>query len=238
MTSLPWFDDGGEPSRRDGLSRERVVAAAVAAADADPHRDVTMRDLAGDLGVRSPMALYRWVGGSKAGLHDLMADTVYGEMTVPDGAGWRTGLQGLGESAWAAVQRHPWFARLAFSRPPLGPHALAVHDRALALLDGHDLDAATRMGCVQVVLGHVLGAGLAQLEETAMRARTGLATERDLADAAQPYLDRIADSGRYPHFSAWAGDPGRLVGPPWSVAHTLGWLLDGLAATVEGRASG
>ena len=33
------------------------------------------------------------------------------------------------------MQSHPWFARLAFSRPPLGPHALALYDAALAWLD-------------------------------------------------------------------------------------------------------
>ena len=93
------------------------------------------------------------------------------------------------------------------------------------------------MGCVSTVLGHVLGAGLALLEETAMRARTDLATDHDLADATQPYLDTIAASGRYPHFSAWAADPGRLEPAPWTVERTLGWLLDGLTPTVEGRAS-
>ena len=41
-----------------------------------------------------------------------------------------------------AGARHPRFARLAFSRPPLGPHALALYDAALAALDAFELGAA------------------------------------------------------------------------------------------------
>src|SRR6201999_2842119 len=128
---------------------------------------------------------------------------------VPGGAGGRRALRGLGNSGWAAVQRHPWFSRLAFSRPPLVPPALARYDAALAELEPLGLDAATRMGFVSAVLGQVLGSGLALLEERAMRARTGLATEADLDQAAAPYLERIAAAGTYPHFSRWAADPGR-----------------------------
>ena len=116
-------------------------------ADREPTGEITMRALAAELGVRSPMALYRYVG-SKDGLADLMADQVYGQLSRGRADGWRAALRGLGRSGWAAVQRHPWFARLAFSRPPLGPHALDLYDAALAELEPLDLDAATRMGFV------------------------------------------------------------------------------------------
>jgi AcrR family transcriptional regulator len=221
------------PRPANGLSRDRVVRAAVGLADRQPHGELTMRALATELGVRSPMALYRWVGGSKDGLEDLMVDSAYGEIVVPLEDGWRTGLHELGTSAWATVQRHPWFARLAFSRPPLGPNALTVYDRALGLLEPLSLDAASRIGCLNTILGHVFGAGLALLEETAMRAKTGLATDHDLAAAAAPRLERIVASGHYPHFSRWVGDPARLDEPPQNVERVLDWLLDGLEDLVE-----
>jgi hypothetical protein len=44
------------------------------------------------------------------------------------------------------------------------------------------LDAPTRIGFVNTVLG----SGLALLEEQAIRSRTGLATDADLASAAAP----------------------------------------------------
>ncbi len=234
-----WFDAAHAPTgRRTGgragepLTRERIVAAAVALADAEPHGEITMRALATRLGVRSPMGLYRYVG-SKDGLADLMADEVYRQITVVRGRGWREALRGLGLSGWAAVQRHPWFARLAFARPPFGPGALALYDTALAELDPLGLDAPTRMGAINTVLGHVLGAGLALLEENAMRAGAGVRDESDLADAAAPLLARIAESGRYPHFSRWAADPARDEPAPQSFERILDWLLDGLSSLTE-----
>lgn len=223
---LVWFDSPA-PRGTEPLSRERIVAAATELADEEASGEITMRTLATRLGVRSPMALYRYVG-SKDGLADLMADYVYGQFTVARGDGWRAALLSLGTSGWAAVQRHPWFARLAFSRPPLGPHAVAVYDAVLAELDPLGLPAATRMGFVNTVLGHVFGSGLALFEERAMRARAGVGSEEDLAAAATPYLARIAESGRYPHFSRWAADPGRLLAQPQSFERILEWLLDGL----------
>jgi AcrR family transcriptional regulator len=226
---LVWFD--GPPAARAAgpLSRERIVAAAIELADTEPGGEVTMRALAARLGVRSPMGLYRYVH-SKDGLADLMADEIYGLLAVTRGAGWRPALRELGISGWSAVQRHPWFARLAFARPPLGPHALAAYDAALAELEPLGLPAATRMGFVNTVLGHVLGSGLALGEERAMRARTGLATDRDLAAATAPYLQQVIAAGRYPHFIGWATDPGRDEPPPQGFAVILDWLLDGLAA--------
>ena len=230
---MVWFDSPAPPRSPEPLSRERIVAAAIELADREPGGEVTMRALAGRLGVRSPMALYRYVG-SKDGLADLMADEVYGRFAVHRGDGWRPALRELGTSGWAAVRRHPWFARLAFARPPLGPNALALYDAALAELDPLGLPAATRMGCVNTVLGHVLGSGLALLEEQRMRAGIGSPTDADLAASAAPYLERIAAAGAHPHFSRWAADPDRLAEPPQTFEAILDWLLDGLA-TLVGR---
>jgi AcrR family transcriptional regulator len=231
---LVWFDEPAPPRATEQLSRGKVVAAAIDLADAEPRGEITMRAVAARLGARSPMALYRYVG-SKDGLADLMADQVYGQLAVPRGEGWRPALRGLGETGWDAVQRHPWFARLAFSRPPLGPHAIAVYDAALAELEPLGLDAATRMGFISTVLGHVLGSGLALLEEQAMRTSVGLHSDADLDRAAAPYLQRIAAAGQHPHFSRWAADPGRHAPGPQSFGQVLEWLLDGLATLIPAR---
>jgi AcrR family transcriptional regulator len=218
-----------EPPRQpEPLTRARIVTAAAALADEEVTGEITMRTLASRLGVRSPMSLYRYVG-SKDGLADLMADHVYGQFAVTRGEGWQPALHSLGMSGWTAVRRHPWFARLAFSRPPLGPNALALYEAALVELDPLNLPASTRMGFVSTVMGHVLGSGLTLLEEHTMRVRAGITSDQDMADAAKPYLARIAESGRYPHFSRWAADPDRLHQPPQDFETILGWLLSGLA---------
>ena len=228
-----WLDEPDAPRSRPALTREGVVQAAIALADEQADGQITMRTLAERLGVRSPMALYRYVG-SKDGLADLMADHVYGLFLVTSGEGWRPALRELGRSGWTAVQAHPWFARLAFARPPLGPNALAVYEAALAELDPLGLPASTRMGFINTVLGHVLGSGLALLEEQTMRAGIGIDMDGDeeLAAAAVPYLARIAAEGRHPHFSRWAADPQRHVPAPQDFEAILEWLLDGLATLV------
>lgn len=223
---LIWFDQP-EPAAAERLSRDRIVQAAVTLADEQPSGAITMRALANRLGVRSPMALYRYVA-SKEGLDDLMVDEVYGTITVPTGRGWRTALHGLGCSGWEAMRCHPWAARLAYSRPPIGPNAVRLYDTALAELDPLDLDACTRMGCISTILGHVFGSGLALLEERTMRARTGQATDADLNRAITPYLARIVEAGQHPHFSRWATDPDRRNPPPQTFEQVLEWLLDGL----------
>ncbi|MFD7919965.1 TetR/AcrR family transcriptional regulator [Streptomyces sp. NPDC059740] len=231
---LVWFDEPAAPRATEQLSRKRIVAAAVELADREPTGEITMRALAARLGVRSPMALYRYVG-SKDGLADLMADEVYGLIRVERGNGWRAALGELGRTGWEAVRQHPWFARLAFSRPPLGPHALRMYDSALAELEPLDLSAADRMGFVSTVLGHVLGSGLALLEEQAMRARSGMSSDADLEAAVAPYLERVAAEGGHPHFSRWAADPGRHAPAPQSFERILDWLLDGLATQLADR---
>lgn len=106
-----------------------------------------------------------------------------------------------------------------------------MYEAALTELDPLGLGAAARMGFVNAVLGHVLGSGLALLEERSMRASGGMATDADLDRVVAPYLARIAAAGAHPHFSAWAAHPGRDDAPPQTFETVLDWLLDGLAST-------
>ncbi|MDA3625462.1 TetR/AcrR family transcriptional regulator C-terminal domain-containing protein [Saccharopolyspora sp. WRP15-2] len=233
---LVWFDEPPPPPATDQLSRERVVAAAIGLADESSSGEVTMRAIASRLGTRSPMALYRYVG-SKDGLTDLMVDEVYGEITVPPPGDWRTCLREMGLSAWAAVQRHPWFARLAFSRPPLGPNALRLYDSALAAVDELGLEAAGRIGFINTVLGQVFGSGLALLEELAMRQRTGLASDAELEEAVRPYLERIKADGEHPHYIRWLDEPDPMA-EVVTFEQQLEWQLDGLQRLAETRRGG
>ena len=68
---------------REPLSRERVLAAAVALADAEGLPALTMRRLAADLGVEA-MSLYYHLPGKEA-LLDGLVDTVVGEIDAAVG---------------------------------------------------------------------------------------------------------------------------------------------------------
>ena len=92
---------------RAPLSKERVLAAAVALADTRGVESLSMRKLAQALGV-VPMALYKHVA-NKDELLDGMIDAVIGEIDPPDGgADWRTAIRRRVLSALRMLLRHPW----------------------------------------------------------------------------------------------------------------------------------
>ena len=74
--------ENAEPRQR--LTRERILRAAIAHADAGGLETLTMRSLADLLGV-APMALYRHVA-NKDDLIDAMVDVVFSEVGVPPAA--------------------------------------------------------------------------------------------------------------------------------------------------------
>jgi AcrR family transcriptional regulator len=113
---------------RTSLTRDRIVEAAVALADAGGFDSLSMRNLAAELGA-APMALYRHVT-NKEDLLDGMVDVVFGEMYPPAiGGDWKSELRKRGISARAALQRHPWAVGLMETRLHPGP-ASAVHHNA------------------------------------------------------------------------------------------------------------
>ena len=78
-TPALWFNPPDEePGGRRALTRERVVAEALAMIAADGAQSLSMRALAARLGV-VPGALYRHVRG-KEQLYDLILDAVLGEV--------------------------------------------------------------------------------------------------------------------------------------------------------------
>ena len=77
---------------RTPLSRERVLRAAVAFADASGIASLSMRKLGEVLGVEA-MSLYNHVA-SKGDLLDGMIDLVFSEIGLPSGeADWKTAMR-------------------------------------------------------------------------------------------------------------------------------------------------
>lgn len=121
----------GEP--RAPLTRERIVEAAVALADAGGLPSLSMRNLADELGAGT-MALYRHVA-NKEDLLDGMVDIVFGEMHRPAiGGAWAHELRERGVSARAALRRHPWAVGLMENRMQPGPASAAHHDAMMGCL--------------------------------------------------------------------------------------------------------
>jgi AcrR family transcriptional regulator len=125
---------------REPLSRHRVLAAAVALADAEGVKALTMRRLAAELGVEA-MSLYHHLPG-KDGLLEGLADTIIGEIDTAVAAvgedglcqGWRLRIKRRFLAARSVMLRHPWAPGVLGSRPTIPASLYTYYDAILATL--------------------------------------------------------------------------------------------------------
>ena len=130
-----WFSPPDrDKSHRRALTRERVIAEALAIISADGVAALSMRALAARLGV-VPGALYRHVR-SKEQLYDLVLDDVLAEVDCqPDHSqDWARQVTALAQRLRAVLEDHPGIAGLLKTRDPLSPHSLALAEAFLAPL--------------------------------------------------------------------------------------------------------
>jgi AcrR family transcriptional regulator len=199
---------------RRPLTLDRIVTEAVALLDEEGEARLTMRRLAERLDTGST-TLY-WHVRTKDDVLDLALDAVFGEVPLPDAGGWRDRAGEL-VSAWrAALLRHPWSTGL-LDRPMLGPNALARTEFLYATLaeagfGGPDLPAAAFS-----LSTYVTGSAT-------MQARDEAATDPAVRELM---VDRLA---AYPTLA------GHGLGHDWDAtfARGLGYLLDGMAASIRG----
>jgi len=118
---------------RRGLSRDEILDAALAIADADGLSGVGMRSVAQQLGV-TPMALYRHVG-DKGSLLDGLVERVLREIELPPaGLPPADRLRALGSALRTVARRHPQAFGLLLARSAVTPEALQVRDAVVTAL--------------------------------------------------------------------------------------------------------
>jgi TetR/AcrR family transcriptional regulator, tetracycline repressor protein len=136
LPAPPWqrVPRRGSPRRRDPLTREAIVDAAMRVLDAEGLDGLSMRRLGEELGTGAA-SLY-WHVGSKDGLLDLLLDRVIGELAVPDPdpQHWREQLKETARAMRATILRHRDVVRISIGRIPMGPNSLRYSERVLAIL--------------------------------------------------------------------------------------------------------
>ncbi|MEU4806829.1 GntR family transcriptional regulator [Actinosynnema sp. NPDC023587] len=173
------------------LTRDRVVRAAIDIADAEGLAALSMRGVAARLGVAA-MSPYRHVA-SKGDLVLMMADAVFGGMTLPARPDhWRARVEVGVRALWALHREHPWLAQLGpLSRPLLVPNLLAYSEWVLDGLAGLGLDPRTTFDLNVLLYSHVLGLAVHLEREAHAEGATGLSTEQWMNGQARA-LDRLA----------------------------------------------
>jgi len=127
-----WFNAPmNDQDRRPQLTRQRVVAEALAVIAQDGAQALTMRTLAARLGV-VPGALYHHVR-NKEQLQDLVLDGVLAEVDyhLDHAQPWTEQIKLLAHRLRAVLEDHPGVAGLLKTRDPLGPHSLALAEAFL-----------------------------------------------------------------------------------------------------------
>jgi AcrR family transcriptional regulator len=216
------------------LSRDAIVRAAIAIADADGLGAVSLRKVAAALDA-GPMRLYGYLS-TKDELLDLMADAIYAEM-APDQASprnWRDVLRSIAQATRQAARRHPWFVDLLGGRPHQGPNALAYLERSLAAL--HEAPGFERIDAVmqaaKTINAYVIGA--IRNEASELRAERESGMDKPAWQAASwSYMERMIATGRFPTLARVVRDASH---PPADVEFDLGLdcVLDGIAARLQG----
>ncbi|WP_308250590.1 TetR/AcrR family transcriptional regulator C-terminal domain-containing protein [Nonomuraea rhizosphaerae] len=224
-----------EPGARD-LTRERVVRTAVEIADAEGLAALSMRAVAGRLGVAT-MSLYRHVAG-KDDLVELMVDAVLTDFPLPAEPpdGWRARLEVMARLQWAAYRRHPWMARItSLTRPLPSPSLLRHTEWALAAVEGHGLDPESMMHVHILLYSYVQGIAANIELEIQAEAATGL-TGDEWMRTQDTHLTAIAHSGAYPTFVAVVERLGGDFDLNLDRLFEFGLrpLLDGLTTVIEG----
>ncbi len=143
--------------RRDPLTQDTIVDAALEVLDADGLDLLSMRHVARTLNTTAA-ALY-WHVGSKDGLLDLIFDRVIGEQPVPDPEPerWEEQIRDVARTMRRTILGHRDIVRLSIGRIPLGPHALRYADRVLGILRGGGLPDPLAVAGLQLLMSIVIG---------------------------------------------------------------------------------
>jgi AcrR family transcriptional regulator len=143
-------------SVRVPLSIERVLRAAIGLADAGGLESLTMRKLAGALGVEA-MTLYYYVANKDDILNGIV-DLVVGEIEAPArGADWKTALRKSATSAHEVLLHHPWACGLMMSPPRVRPARLRFMDSVLRSLREAGFSAELTYLAYHAFDSHILG---------------------------------------------------------------------------------
>ena len=214
------------------------MAAAIALADEAGPDALTMKAVAARLGPYTAMALYRYVS-NKDGLVDLMLDAATAEVPLPPrpGPDWRADLQELAAQTRLMIKRHPWYAVLIHTRPPVGPHMMQRLEFMLQVLTAQGVSTAAAMTYAALIDRHIFGSGLQEAEEARMSRRHGLDDDASMEAAMGAVHGLAAASGQYPLLTSWLASP---AGSPADEQFDLGlgFLLDGIAAQLRARQTG
>lgn len=207
--------------RRPALTHERIIDAAVRVADRSGLAQLSMRNVAQELGVEA-MSLYHHLDGKHA-LLDGLANWAFTQIELPDPRQpWRRAMCERAEAARRVLALHPWTLGLIESRRSPGTALLRHHETVLACLRNNGFPVALAMHAFSAIDAYVYGFVLTELN---LPFGTGENAEEFVAE-----IRELLPADKYPHLVEMISE--QVLGKDYAYgdefAFGLELLLDGL----------
>jgi AcrR family transcriptional regulator len=192
----------GRPGPRRSLAEGDIVAAATSLLDQGGAAALSMRAVAGAVGV-APNALYTYFRTKSALLHavsDELLGQVNRDVLAERDQPWRDRLSAFALDVRSTLLAHPGSAPLLLNSSLEGPHALAVGEALLEILAEAGLTATDAARASYLLITYVLGTvafDVAELEPGADP------LDDDASTAARRAAPRVP-SEQYPRTAAQA----------------------------------
>jgi len=150
-------DGGLEKPRREPLSRERIIRAALRIMDEEGLEAVSMRRIGRELGVEA-MSLYNHVR-DKEDILDSICEAVLSEFRIPDADEWMDGARLAAREYRRLLLAHPTVITLMTERkrPFTTAESLRAYEFALEVFRTAGLSAADAVKAFHVFGGFILG---------------------------------------------------------------------------------
>ena len=179
--------------RREPLTRERVLRAALKLADQGGLDALSMRKLGQDLGVEA-MALY-YHFANKDEVIDGIVDLVFAEIHLPvAGAPWKTEMRRRAISVRDTLLRHRWAIGLMEARRNAGPANLRHHDAVIGSLRAGGLEMDLAAHAYSLLDSYIYGFALTKMN-------LPFDASEEVAEVAQGMLQRFPVN-EYPNLVA------------------------------------
>jgi AcrR family transcriptional regulator len=225
-TRLP--DDAA--STRRGLTREQIVAGAIALLDAEGADGLSMRKLGTRLGSGTTSAY--WHVANKDELLDLALDEVLGEVTLPQDhpEDWRAAVADYVRGVRRVMLEHTWISAVIGRRPNVGPHSIDLSERMLSMLESVGFGLVDAARAASSLTAYAIGNALSEAAWRDAQQASGMSMDELSASFGAFYE---SESDARPVFARWWREAQPLdIEAEREVSFEFGLdcLLDGLAA--------
>ncbi|MEU3742586.1 MULTISPECIES: TetR/AcrR family transcriptional regulator [unclassified Streptomyces] len=175
------------------LSRDQIVSAAVQILDTEGLGALSMRRLATDLGVAA-MSLY-WHVPTKDALLEFALDEIFGRLDrapKPD-ADWGRQAEHIAHDLRRVIREHPWSSQLAGTYAMVGPHALAMFETLIGLVEQGGFAPPHAYRAVGTLVNYVLGFAADEVKWLSRMREAALDPEEVKSLWLPPMLEAVGD---------------------------------------------